>query len=45
MSVGTTYGLGKQTSDIVRLQLDYSKAIMWEAICQGTCVVRIFRPH
>jgi hypothetical protein len=39
MSVGVTYGLGKRTEDIIRLELDYSKAILWEAVSQGICVV------
>jgi hypothetical protein len=41
ISVGVRYGVGKKTADIVRLELDYSKAIMWEAIGQGICIMGI----
>jgi hypothetical protein len=41
ISVGITYGVGKRTLDIVRLDLNYSKAIMWEAIGQGICIMGI----
>jgi len=41
VSVGITYGVGKQTADIVRLDLNYSKSIMWEAIGQGICIMGI----
>ncbi|KNG49035.1 hypothetical protein TW65_04017 [Stemphylium lycopersici] len=41
ISVGITYGVGKQTADIIRLELDYSKSIMWEAIGQGICIMGI----
>ncbi|OAK94201.1 hypothetical protein IQ06DRAFT_330277 [Phaeosphaeriaceae sp. SRC1lsM3a] len=41
ISVGVTYGVGKKTADILRLELDYSKAIMWEAIGQGVCIMGI----
>ncbi|KAF9690697.1 hypothetical protein EKO04_011492 [Ascochyta lentis] len=40
-SVGITYGVGKKTEDIIRLGLDNSKAIYWEAIGQGICVMGI----
>jgi hypothetical protein len=41
ISVGITYGVGKQTADIVRLDLNYSRSIMWEAIGQGICIMGI----
>jgi hypothetical protein len=41
VSVGVSYGLGKKTMDIERLGLNYSKAIMWEAIGQGICIMGI----
>jgi hypothetical protein len=41
ISVGVTHGVGRKTADIVRLDLDYSKAIMWEAIGQGICIMGI----
>ncbi|KAF2623176.1 hypothetical protein BU25DRAFT_442785 [Macroventuria anomochaeta] len=40
-SVGITYGVGKKTEDIIRLGLDNSKAIYWEAIGQGICIMGI----
>ncbi|KAH6639248.1 hypothetical protein C7974DRAFT_127860 [Boeremia exigua] len=40
-SVGISYGVGKKTDDIVRLGLDNSKAIFWEAIGQGICIMGI----
>jgi hypothetical protein len=33
--------VGRKTADIVRLDLDYSKAIMWGAIGQGICIMGI----
>ncbi|KAH7066270.1 hypothetical protein BKA63DRAFT_158866 [Paraphoma chrysanthemicola] len=41
ISVGINYGVGRKTVDIVRLDLNYSKAIMWEAIGQGICIMGI----
>ncbi|KAA8622941.1 hypothetical protein PtrV1_04247 [Pyrenophora tritici-repentis] len=41
ISVGVTHGVGKKTADIIRLELDYSKSIMWEAIGQGICIMGI----
>ncbi|KAI8943346.1 hypothetical protein NX059_001363 [Plenodomus lindquistii] len=41
ISVGITYGVGRKTTDIMRMGLDYSKAIMWEAIGQGICIMGI----
>ncbi|KAF2029516.1 hypothetical protein EK21DRAFT_67629 [Setomelanomma holmii] len=41
ISVGITHGVGRKTADIVRLELDYSQAIMWEAIGQGICIMGI----
>ncbi|XP_014555731.1 hypothetical protein COCVIDRAFT_38603 [Bipolaris victoriae FI3] len=41
ISIGVNYGVGKKTADIIRLDLDYSKAIMWEAIGQGICIMGI----
>jgi hypothetical protein len=38
-SVGISYGVGKKAEDITRLGLDNSKAIFWEAIAQGICIV------
>ncbi|KAF2633276.1 hypothetical protein BU25DRAFT_464217 [Macroventuria anomochaeta] len=40
-SIATYYGLGKSTSDIALLGLNQSLAIMWEAICQGVCIMGI----
>lgn len=40
-SVGVSYGVGKKTEDIVRLGLDNSKAIYWEAVGQGICIMGI----
>lgn len=33
--------MGKKTANIVLLELDYSKAIMWEAIGRGFCSMSI----
>ena len=41
ISVGVSCGVGKKTADILRLDLNYSKAIMWEAIGQGICIMGI----
>lgn len=41
VSVGVTYGVGRKTADIVRMNLSYSKSIMWEAIGQGICIIGI----
>ncbi len=41
ISIGTAYGVGKQTSDILDLGLDNSKAIKWEAIGQAICIMGI----
>ncbi|KAF3003143.1 hypothetical protein E8E13_008760 [Curvularia kusanoi] len=40
-SIGINYGVGKKTEDIIRLGLDNSKAIYWEAIGQGICIMGI----
>ncbi|KAJ4368604.1 hypothetical protein N0V86_009511 [Didymella sp. IMI 355093] len=40
-SIGVSFGVGKTTEDIVRLGLDNSKAIYWEAIGQGICIMGI----
>ncbi|KAJ4991168.1 hypothetical protein SVAN01_03296 [Stagonosporopsis vannaccii] len=40
-SVGISHGVGKKTEDIIRLGLDNSKAIYWEAIGQGICIMGI----
>ncbi|KAH9872209.1 hypothetical protein IAQ61_005044 [Plenodomus lingam] len=41
ISVGITYGVGRRTVDIVRMDLDYSRAMKWEAIGQGICIMGI----
>ncbi|OSS52702.1 hypothetical protein B5807_02425 [Epicoccum nigrum] len=41
ISIGISYGVGKKTEDIARLGLDNSKAIFWEAIGQGICIMGI----
>ncbi|KAF1930581.1 uncharacterized protein M421DRAFT_377119 [Didymella exigua CBS 183.55] len=40
-SIGVSYGVGKTTEDIARLGLDNSKAIFWEAVGQGICIMGI----
>ncbi|KAF1955010.1 hypothetical protein CC80DRAFT_382070, partial [Byssothecium circinans] len=39
ISIGTTYGIGKRSSVIPTS--DYPKAVMWEAIGQGICIMGI----
>lgn len=39
ISVGVQYGIGKKFADVP--PADYSKAIMWEAIGQGICIMGI----
>jgi hypothetical protein len=40
ITVGVNYGIGKKFADVPQLS-DYSKAIMWEAIGQGICILGI----
>ncbi len=45
MSIGTYYGLGKSSEDILQLRLDHTKATMWEIICHSICFVSFSRQH
>ncbi|KAF1364275.1 hypothetical protein EJ07DRAFT_98561 [Lizonia empirigonia] len=40
-SVGITYGVGKTTAEVERLGLANSKAVFWEAVGQGICIMGI----
>ncbi|KAF2124476.1 hypothetical protein P153DRAFT_132756 [Dothidotthia symphoricarpi CBS 119687] len=41
ISIGISYGVGKRAADIQRAGLDNSRAIKWEAIGQGICIMGI----